>query len=128
YLLWDSFEYAAARSHFTHCAIYEGKGQIIQATQRGDPEYDGVRRADLLAVLNGPTKVAVVRPPYKTAADLAAALDFCRKSLGKPYDKSFLIDDALQEAFDCSSLLYLPFRVFRTQLKGRESKGWVAGL
>jgi uncharacterized protein YycO len=108
YLLWETLEYGAAGSHFTHVCIYEGNGRVLEATV--DSGVDGVMRSLLDVALSGPMKIAVIRPAYKTPEDCEAALEFCRSKLGKPYDGLFNMDQAEGASYYCSSLLYEAFQ------------------
>jgi len=120
YLLWETIEYAAARSHYTHCCLYEGNGRILEATV--DSGVDGVMRSYLDQALTGPMKVAAIRPAYKTPEDVEAALDFCRANLGKPYDGLFDMKNADGSSYYCSSLLYQAFQAMPNPIEVEQKK------
>lgn len=123
YLLWETFEYALAKSHFTHAMVYEGYGQVLEATiESGDAS---VLRWPLEDHLQGAVRLAIVRPNYKPG-DVHRVLEYCRAQLGKPYDDLFDIDHENDEKFYCSSLMYWalkqlpePIEVEATPMYGR---------
>ncbi len=95
-------EFWTVRSDYTHAAIYEGNGKFLEATTPG-----GVKRSDLREYAHGRQKLAVIRPPYKTAQDREAALEYCRTQLGKEYDSAFNAFKAGSDnEFYCSELVY----------------------
>lgn len=94
---WQRMEFWTLRSHYTHAAIYEGEGQFLEATP------PSVQRTDLREYLEGPIKVAIIRPPYKSEADVKAALDHCRGEVGKKYDAKF--DATTSEEIYCAELV-----------------------
>ena len=96
---WQVMEYFTMHSSFTHAAIYEGDGKFLEATTPG-----GVQRTDLDEYLHGRVHIAVVRPRYKAAADVSAALDYARAQLGKPYDHAFNTAD--DNAFYCAEYVW----------------------
>lgn len=108
YLLWEGVEYTIAGSNFTHVAIHEGDGYVLEATV--DSHKDGVMRSRLESVLHGPIKVAMVRPAYAQQSDRDAALQFCRSKLGLRYDGCFNMERAEGQRYYCSSLIYEAFR------------------
>ena len=61
-------EYWTTGADYTHCALYEGYGRIIETLG------DQVTRSPLIERLEGPIKVAVVRPPYKSFRDRAQVI------------------------------------------------------
>lgn len=105
YLMWEGLEYAVAGSHFTHCMIYEGEGNVLESTIEGHAQ--GVMRSPLERVLQGSIKLAVIRPPYPCQVQIKTVLEFCRAQIGKPYDSVFDYEHADGQAFYCSSLIYL---------------------
>jgi len=96
---WQRLEFYSMRSNYTHAAIYEGDGKFLEATTPG-----GVQRTDLAEYLQGREQVAIIRPQYKSAADVKAALDYCRDQLGKPYDNGF--NTKSNDEFYCAELVY----------------------
>ena len=90
-------EYLTTGSHYTHCALYEGYGRIIETLG------DEVIRSSLVDRLEGPIKVAVVRPPYKSFRDRGQVIREAKKLIGRPYDYKF--DNADQEELYCSELI-----------------------
>lgn len=88
---------------YTHVAIYEGNGKIIEATT--DKRSSGnVMRSDIDSYLHGPELIEIIRPSYKTPEDKEAALDYCRSQIGKPYDGKFDLKD--NEEHYCAELIY----------------------
>ena len=76
-------EYWTTGADYTHCALYEGYGRIIET------QGDQVMRSPLIERLQGPIKVAVVRPPYKSFQDRAYVIREAKKLVGTPYDYKF---------------------------------------
>ena len=89
--------YWTTGGHYTHCALYEGYGQIIETLG------DEVQRSPLIDRLEGPVKVAVVRPPYKGPEDAREVVKAAKSLVGTPYDYKFDNKDA-QELY-CSELI-----------------------
>lgn len=124
YLMWEGIEYMVAGSHFTHCMVYEGDGQVLEATIESNS--NGVMRSPLEKSLHGSVKVAVLRPPYQHTDHIEQVLDFCRAQLGKPYDNVFDFEHSEGKAYYCSSLIYSalqtldpPFEVPQKRRLGR---------
>ena len=90
-------EYFTTGSHYTHCALYEGYGRIIETLG------DEVMRSSLVDRMEGPVKIAVVRPPYKNFRDRGLVIREAKKLVGRPYDYKFDNDDA--EELYCSELI-----------------------
>lgn len=90
-------EYWTTGAHYTHCALYEGYGRIIETLG------DEVTRSPLIERLQGPIKVAVVRPPYKSFQDRAYVIREAKKLLGTPYDYKF--DNGDPSKLYCSELI-----------------------
>lgn len=90
-------EYWTTGSHYTHCALYEGYGRIIETLG------DEVMRSPLLERLQGPIKVAVVRPAYKSFQDRAHVIREAKKLIGTPYDYKF--DNHDHSELYCSEFL-----------------------
>lgn len=90
-------EYWSTGAHYTHCALYEGYGRIIETLG------DEVSRSPLVERLNGPIKVAVVRPPYKSFRDRALVLREAKKMIGTPYDYKF--DNSDSSELYCSEFI-----------------------
>ena len=120
YLLWETVEYCVARSHYTHAFLYEGGGKILEATI--DSGVHGVMRSSLDVALQGPLKIAVIRPPYDCPEDVEVALDFCRGNLGKGYDGLFDLDKTDGQRFYCSSLIYEAFQLLSKPIKLERKK------
>lgn len=94
---WARMEFWTVRSNYTHAAFYAGDGRVLEAVG------DGVIENTLEKVVSGRSKVAVIRPPYKSAADVQAATAFCESHLGKQYDSVFNTSD--EKEFYCSELV-----------------------
>lgn len=120
YLLWEGLEYTVAGSHYTHVCMYEGDGAILEATV--DANIDGVMRSDLDDALQGPMKIAAVRPPYKTPEDTEIALQFCRERLGAPYDGLFDMDHTEGKKYYCSSLIHDAFQAMNNPIPVERKK------
>ncbi len=90
-------EYLATGSHYTHCALYEGYGRIIETLG------DQVLRSPLVERLEGTIKVAVVRPPYKSFRDRGRVIQAAKDMVGRPYDYKF--DNSDDSELYCSELI-----------------------
>lgn len=90
-------EYWTTGADYTHCALYEGYGRIIETLG------DEVMRSPLIERLQGPIKVAVVRPPYKSFQDRAYVIREAKKLIGTPYDYKFDNDD--EKELYCSEFI-----------------------
>lgn len=104
---WQIMEKLTLGASHTHAALYEGldeKGepQLIEATT-GDPSGAGVIRTNLKSYFEGPTRIAIVRPNYKSSSDREAALGYARDQLGKPYDAKFDFEN--DDEFSCTELV-----------------------
>jgi permuted papain-like amidase YaeF/Yiix C92 family enzyme len=90
-------EYWTTGANYTHCALYEGYGRIVETLG------DQVTRSPLVERLEGPIKVAVVRPPYKSFRDRAHVVREAKKLIGTPYDYKF--DNSDQSELYCSEFI-----------------------
>lgn len=90
-------EYWTTGSHYTHCALYEGHGRIIEALG------DRVLRSPLIDRLDGPIKVAVVRPPYQSFKDRRLVVEEAKKLVGTEYDYRF--DNSETEKLYCTEFI-----------------------
>lgn len=90
-------EYWSVGSHYTHCALYEGYGRIIETLG------DQVLRSPLVDRLEGPIKVAVVRPPYKSFRDRGRVIEAAKNLVGTPYDYKF--DNSDESELYCSEFI-----------------------
>lgn len=90
-------EYWTTGADYTHCALYEGYGRIIETLG------DQVTRSPLIERLEGPIKVAVVRPPYKSFRDRAQVIREAKKLIGTPYDYKF--DNHDESELYCSEFI-----------------------
>lgn len=90
-------EYLATGAHYTHCALYEGYGRIIETVG------DKVIRSPLTERIDGPVKVAVVRPPYKSLRDRGQVIQEAKNLIGHPYDYRF--DNHDHSEIYCSELI-----------------------
>ena len=90
-------EYWTLGADYTHCALYEGHGRIIETIG------DEVMRSPLEERLKGPIKVALVRPPYKSFKDRADVIRAAKDLSGTPYDYKFNNDD--DSELYCSELI-----------------------
>jgi cell wall-associated NlpC family hydrolase len=95
---WQRFERITMRTNHTHAFIYEGNGKLLQSTTP-----NGVQRTDLADYLKGRIHVMVIRPPYQSQQDVAAAIDYAAAQLGKPYNEAFNGNDTSK--FYCSQLV-----------------------
>ena len=71
-------------------------------------------RTDLREYLHGNQKVCIVRPPYKSEADVGAALEYCRQQLGKPYNNSFNMGNG--DSLYCAEMVYNAMKVMPNPL------------
>lgn len=90
-------EYFTTGSHYTHCALYEGYGRIIETIG------DEVLRSPLIDRLEGPIKVSIVRPNYKNFRDRGLVIKEAKKLVGRPYDYKF--DNEDENELYCSELI-----------------------
>jgi len=90
-------EYWTTGADYTHCALYEGYGRIIETLG------DQVMRSSLVDRLKGPIKVAVVRPPYKSFRDRGQVIREAKKLVGTPYDYKF--DNSDDSELYCSEFI-----------------------
>lgn len=74
-------------TNYTHTAIYEGNGYIIESIK------DGVKRTHLDHYFNRECHLAVIRPPYKSNKDVKASIDYARNQIGKLYNTRFNLKD-----------------------------------
>jgi len=99
YPSWQILEKVALNTNYTHAAMYEGDGKLIEATSDG-----GVKRSDLKEYLECLSLFEIIRPPYKTPQDREAALNYCRSQLGKKYDARLNLSDDKEHY--CAELVY----------------------
>jgi hypothetical protein len=92
-------EEVTARSCFTHAALYEGDGKILETLST-----DGVGRTELEDTLNDAALIEVLRPPYKTPEDRDAVISFSQSKMGMPYDYAF--DTSNDKELYCSEMIY----------------------
>ena len=79
-------EKLAGDSDYTHVAIYEGNGQMIEANVDHKSGF-GVDRKDVEKEFNmDMMQFKIVRPPYQSQEDIDSALNYARDQIGKPYD------------------------------------------
>ncbi|MCD4783405.1 MAG: hypothetical protein K8T10_06205 [Candidatus Eremiobacteraeota bacterium] len=72
---------------YTHAAVYEGNGYIIESVK------DGVKRTHLDYYFDRTCHFAVIRPPYKSKKDVKASIAYARNQIGKLYDTKFSMKD-----------------------------------
>jgi hypothetical protein len=63
----------------------------------------GVRETDADIYLQGQNSVQIIRPPYQSPEDAAAAVEFAHDMIGKPYNIFFKTGD--QKSFYCTDLV-----------------------
>lgn len=102
YPLWQISEKVICNSDYTHTAIYEGNGKLIEADE------DGVKRTDIREYFKGPEHIAIIRPPYKSEDDIKGMLNYANAQIGKNYDEEFNLDD--DSEIYCSELAYHALR------------------
>ena len=117
-------EKIVANSDFTHAAIYEGDGKMIEANTSHE-DGKGVSRVDVAEYLNGRMAIQIIRPPYETQEDIKAALKYADSQIGKDYDGSFDYQNSDKQF--CSelvakSLAAMPNKIYTptTTFLGRE--------
>lgn len=90
-------EYWATGTNYTHCALYEGHGRIIETLG------NEVLRSPFVDRLSGPIKLSIVRPKYKNFKDRADVIKAARALVGTPYDARANNKD--QSELYCSELI-----------------------
>lgn len=124
YPMFQIAEKIIGNSDFTHSAIYEGNGQMIEANTSHE-DGTGVARVDVAGYLEGRMSVQIIRPPYKTEEDIKAALAYADSQIGKDYDSSFDYQNSDKQF--CSELVAksleaMPNKIYTPTIKtfGRE--------
>jgi len=84
-------------TNYSHAAIYEGNGNIIESIR------DGVVRTPLDHYFDRTCHLAVIRPPYENEEDVKASLNYARSQIGKLYDTKFNLKD--DSRFYCHELV-----------------------
>ena len=82
---------------WSHCAIYDGNGKVIEAVGKG------VIETDLIDFLMTKDFVVALDPIFATIPQKSAALECAKSQLGKPYDFEFQTSDV--KAFYCGELV-----------------------
>lgn len=90
-------EYLGAGANYTHCALYEGYGRMIETLG------NEVLRSSLVDRLDGTIKVAVVRPKYKSFKHRHQIIKAARNMEGTPYDAR--VDNKDSSEVYCSELI-----------------------
>lgn len=103
------FEHLTTGADYTHCAIYEGYGRIIET------QGDAVKRSSLIDRLEGPVKVAVVRPPYKNFRDRGLVIRAAKDLIGRPYDYQF--DNHDHSKLYCSEFIEVALKAVDPELE-----------
>lgn len=88
-------------SDYSHAAIYEGNGNVIEATTF-HPSGDGVARTDAEQFFSGYKNFCILRPPYNSAESRNDAVAFAVSQLGNSYDYSLNPENV--ETMYCSKL------------------------
>jgi len=96
---WQVLEEVTARSHFTHAALYEGDGKVLETLST-----TGVTRTELDDTLNDTAMIEIIRPPYKTPEDRDSVIAYSRSKLGEPYDYAFNTEN--DKELYCSEMIY----------------------
>ncbi|MDR1356389.1 MAG: hypothetical protein LBJ58_01820 [Tannerellaceae bacterium] len=99
--LWQLLVKILCRSDYYHAAVYEGDGQVIEATTF-HPSGKGVVRTEARQFFSGYKSCCVLRPPYPSERARRQALQYAAKQLGKPYD--YALDADSVEAMYCTKL------------------------
>ena len=92
YPSWEIFEHIVGGGDYTHSAIYEGDGNFIEASASARTN-GGVGRTKLSDYIKGRMNFQIIRPPYESKEDIAAALNYADSQIGKKYDMAFKYDD-----------------------------------
>lgn len=96
---WQVLEEITARSHFTHAALYEGDGKVLETLSN-----KGVTRTELDETLNDTALIEIIRPPYQTEEDRDSMIAYSQSKLDKPYDYAFNTDN--DSELYCSEMIY----------------------
>jgi len=115
---WQVLEEVTARSCFTHAALYEGDGKILETLSS-----DGVARTELEDTLNDAALIEVLRPPYKTPEDRDAVISYSRSKMGRSYDYGFNTND--DNELYCSEMIYWALKSMQNpiEVKGNHFMG-----
>ncbi len=100
--VWQLIVRAGGNSYYGHAGIYEGNGQVIEATTVY-PCGSRVTRTGIGAFLNGYKSVCVLRPFYHSETLRDRTLDFAVAQLGKPYD--FKLNFSDNDTVYCTELV-----------------------
>lgn len=83
--VWQWIMRVLGNSDYSHAAIYEGNGNIIEATTF-HPSGNGVARTDAEHFFSGYKNFCILRPPYSSAESRNKAIAFAVSQLGSCYD------------------------------------------
>ena len=88
---------------YTHVAIYEGDGKMIEANIDHKSGF-GIDRKDVREEFRTDMMLAkIIRPPYQSQDDIDSALIYAKEQIGKPYDSFF--DFESDKRMYCSELV-----------------------
>lgn len=108
------FEKIVGNSDYTHVAIYEGDGKMIEANVDHKSGF-GIDRKDIKSEFSTDTLLArVIRPPYQSQEDVDSSLNYVRDQIGKPYDATFNYEN--DDSMYCSELVSKSMREMPNQL------------
>ena len=112
YPTWLAMEKLLGDSDYSHAAIYEGDGYMLESAS----DYNiGVTRTDLNDYLHGRMAVKIIRPDYKSLDDVIDTLDYARERVGTtPFDTSF--DYSEDDKLYCSELVAKALKSMPSQM------------
>jgi hypothetical protein len=91
------FAHWAAGASYSHAAIYDGKGSVVETAA------EGVTINPVDKFLQGASKFTVVRPSYESEQAAAQVVVEAKKLKGVPFD--FKFDSSDNSALSCSELI-----------------------
>jgi hypothetical protein len=115
--LWQLFAKLTSGSNYYHSAIYEGGGQLIEATTYY-PVGSGVRRTNVYSYISGYKNCCVVRPPYASNSERQNAVRYAVSQIGKPYD--YAMQTAENGAFYCTKLIAYALQAAKISVKEKQ--------
>ena len=119
--LWRLAVKVAGNSNFGHAALYEGDGNLIEATTF-HPSGMGVARTAVEDYVAGYKKICVIRPPYHSREQRDNAVNFAVAQLGKPYD--YMMKSESDQTMYCTKLVALALAMGGCEIGGQRFMGY----
>lgn len=118
--LWQLAIRLTVQSNYCHSAIYEGGGQVLEATVYY-PDGSGVRRTSIYSFISGYKTCCVVRPPYASCSERQNALRYAASQMGKPYDYAMQMTE--NGSFYCSKLVACALKAANIEVQQSQFAG-----